>query len=426
MIITIYIQKFEKLSYILVFLILPLMLLLFFIGLDIFEGIFQISFSAFIGLLISYFNYYLSQMGVITIFFPLGLAMTIHNFTYKYRNNKKKVASWKENNKYATENSSFKNKYYYLLLFMLPYSFMISAPFYAKVLYFPIIIIFSIKGLVFIQKKLLKYWRGKAILIPIFLSLTISFLVSLYWGLLLKITYWNLVPFILTSVFLVIFIYLLKNSHKIKKIRLSINFSKLKNHIWIIGLTISILVFSSAILEANRAERKNNPYPWENRYLTEEEIEITNFFQSNNLEGLISVFDPYIAERLAGFGFLPAISKPTVIGIPLYYNIISPKSVYRETIFTFASFERLNLFNYTKIDPITELRISISNLDLGEKVEFYTFLSYNIQYIITTNQTSYPIGINDWSLLLSLQNSNLVFSNDPVFKTKNFQIWRIY
>ncbi|KKK47850.1 hypothetical protein LCGC14_3151020, partial [marine sediment metagenome] len=54
---------------------------------------------------------------------------------------------------------------------------------------------------------------------------------------------------------------------------------------------------------------------------------------------------------------------------------------------------------------------------------FDTLVSYNVQYIITINNTFQSGGINNWPLIQSLQQSELF---EPVFSTSHLLVWKIY
>jgi hypothetical protein len=179
-------------------------------------------------------------------------------------------------------------------------------------------------------------------------------------------------------------------------------------------------------VEISLEAQLTHPYPWKNTYLTEEDIELIDYFHDVEINGLIFTFNRLIGERLAGVGFLPTISEHTLIGIPLYYGIISPKEIYKYIKFTLNKIEQLSFFNYTGLDPINELRDSISSLNLKLRDDFDTLLSYNIQFIITPNKTFYPGGINRWDLIETLQESSFVYSTTPIFTTEHLVVWRLF
>ncbi|GAH25611.1 unnamed protein product, partial [marine sediment metagenome] len=108
----------------------------------------------------------------------------------------------------------------------------------------------------------------------------------------------------------------------------------MKKGVWIIALTISILASSVINIETGRFDTINSPYPWENRYLTDEEIEIIEYLQNEDINGLIFVSDPYISQRIGGVGFLPTFCEAVKFGLPLYYDIITPNYVYENTEFS--------------------------------------------------------------------------------------------
>ena len=133
--------------------------------------------------------------------------------------------------------------------------------------------------------------------------------------------------------------------------------------------------------------------------------------------------DSFIGDRIAGVGFLPVISDPTFIGTPIYHGIVSPNYVISNTKFTIWDFLEFSFFNFTQVDPIQELRDNIRDLDLRVDSDLDTFLSYNIQYIITINEAFYSGGINTWFLIQSLKLSE---NYDPIFSTLHLLVWKIF
>ena len=126
---------------------------------------------------------------------------------------------------------------------------------------------------------------------------------------------------------------------------------------------------------------------------------------------------------MQGVGFLPTFSEPTLMGTPLFYGLINPNHVYENAKFSLSELYGFGLFTFNEIDPITELLNSIRVLDLRAGADFHVLVSYNVQYIITINNTFQSDGINNWPLIQSLQQSELF---EPVFSTLHLLIWKIY
>jgi hypothetical protein len=200
----------------------------------------------------------------------------------------------------------------------------------------------------------------------------------------------------------------------------------LKHFLWVSLFSVSAFSFSVSVVAFNREYWYEQPFPWRNTYLTNEEIEIINYFEETDTQGLIFTFDGYIGERLAGVGFLPVIAERTPVGIPLYYGIISPKEVYKYSDFSLDQFFTFEFYSYNNTDPVRLLRNSIMDLNLSVRDDFDAFLSYNIQYLITPNESYYSGGINDWILTNSMENSVFIYSNQPIFTTEHLELWKIY
>lgn len=428
MLVTFIIRKYHNIQYVSFFLIIPLAIISFFFGLDLFlsKNLFAYSFLTLINMTITYFYYFYTQLGIIFFCFPIGVIGILYTLINSFKNSKK----FKEGNKkkiLLNENyQKFIETFSYLLFLLIPFSFMIPTTFYAKTVFFPIIVIFSIEGLIYIKKLISIFSKRLELIFPsfVFLGLIISTILRL--EMYIEVSLWDNFIFILTLSFIIIFTFLVKNYKNLNFCHLSFKLRKMKKSIAIILITVSILLSSTLILGINRTKQEGGPIPWKKTYITSEEYEIINFFETQDLKGLIFVFNPLIANRLGGVGFLPTFSESTLIGTPLYYRLITPYQVYQNTSFSLQSLARLGFFNYTGKDPIDRIRISIGNLDLQEKEEFNAFLSYNIQYIITANSSYKSDGINNWRMIQSLQDSKFVFSTHPVFETTHLLVWRIY
>ena len=64
---------------------------------------------------------------------------------------------------------------------------------------------------------------------------------------------------------------------------------------------------------------------------------------------------------------------------------------------------------------------SIINLSVSVKGDLETLRSYNVQYIISINETFLLGGINNWPLIKSLPSTL-----SPVFSTEHLLVWKIY
>ena len=203
-----------------------------------------------------------------------------------------------------------------------------------------------------------------------------------------------------------------------------INFHKLKKGIWLIAIPISFLAYSEINIEISRIDIISNRYPWENRYLTNEEIEIIDYFQNEEINGLIfCAAGIHISERIGGVGFLPTFSGSTLIGIPLFYGLINPSYVHENAKLSVSELFRFNFYTYNEINPIEVLVNAIKTLDLRNGEDFHALVSYNVQYIISINSTFQSSGPNNWLLIQSLQLSDLF---EPVFSTQHLLVWKIF
>ncbi len=429
MIFIIIIRKYKILQKLTVFLILPTTIIVFFIGLEFFgiDPRYGLDNPTLLELIFFFSNNYLWSYGLISIFFPVGVIITLYKLTILLKNSDENRAHF--NNK----NQQFFRKNGYLILFIIPFFFLLFNTFYATVIFLPIIIIFSVNGLIYIKNFISTFSKKLDWIFPfIILFLLIVFYI-------VRIEIFNQTKFDLGYVFLFSLIvftlfllsFIVKNHKKLNFTRSSFDPIKLKKEIWIIFLTISIFAFSTTIVQTDRYSSSRSPYPWENRYLTVEEIEIIDYFQNEDIDGLIFVCDEYISFRLAGIGFLPAFNGLSLTGISLWYGVISPNEVDEGTEFSF-SFSNLftqkfftfwpknAIYNYER-HPLEVIKLNIINLNVIIPEERDLLRSnYNVQYIISVNNT-YSHPTHDWGLFRSLEQSEL----QPIFSTQHLLVWKI-
>jgi len=427
MIFTVFIRKYKKLQHLTVFLILPLSIIAFFYGLEFFwldihnrlgDNATVLEISTF---LITYFGFWI---GLISLFFPIGVIITLYKLTFTFKNTNAFKTSKKKNSQLDNSHNEFIDRFYYLLLFLIPLLFMIFTFSYTIAIFLPILIIFSVQGLIYIKKFISSFSKKLDWVFPILL---LFLLVGIYlprYGNYSNSVFWDVFLILFVSLFLFLFVLLIYSFNNLTFSRASFDPHKLKKGIWIIALTISFLAYSEINIEAGRFDVISSPYPWENRYLTNEEIEIIEFFQNEDIDGLIfCAAGIHISERIGGVGFLPTFSESTLIGIPLFYGLINPNYVHKNAEFSLSDLFRFSLFTFNETDPITELLNAIRALDVGKGEDFHALVSYNVQYIITINNTFQSGGINNWPLIRSLQQSDLF---EPVFSTQHLLVWKIF
>ena len=438
MIFTVFIRKFKNLQKLTVFLILPLSVIAFFVGLEVISTLNldflsrldpNQTFIPFIDenslfgriVLLSWFIAW--NLGVISVFFPIGVIIMLYKLAILLKNSKARNSQLKNNPQFIQK--------YYLILFIVPFSFLLPATFYSIVIFFPLLIIFSIYGLIYIKRFLSNYSETLSwFLLPIllFISIVYSFLkveVSV------NINLWYV--FVLSFISLILFLFVIIIGHykTLKFSKFSLNPLKMKKGIWILILTISMSIFSITTIETNRAALINSPYPWEIRCLTDEEIEIIEFFQDEEIDGLIFTTDAFIAAKISGVGFLPAFHGRSSIGKDLWYSLINPNEVLENTEFLFSL---SNLFEqrffrfwpkdatyYYETSPLEVLRRKIIRLNMtieGDRALLQ--LGFNVQYIISVKNSIDHVG-NEWILIQSLYQSDI----ESIFTTINLVVWKI-
>ena len=422
MIFTVFIRKYKKLQHITIFLILPLSIIAFFVGLEIFgldpSKIWSPFFdnSTLIGVSTNLSIDYALKAGLILLFFPVGVIITLYKLTIllKKSDDEKKV-------QFNNKNQQFIRMNFYLLLFIVTFSFM-APSFYAIVIFLPIIIFFSVQGLIYIKKLISTFSKKLDWVFPLILLFPSVGYSLLYVEIILQINLWYMFALLIISLLFYLFVIIISKYHSILLIKDSLISFKLQK--WFVGfvLIISMLIFTTTTVVGRNTAVDSNPYPWENSYLTEEEIEIIEFFQNEDVEGLIfCAAGPLIAERIAGFGFLPSFFDRVYDGKNIYYGFVSPEEVYENTEFSLLELYRFRFFIYNKNNSIRAFRNSIINFNISMKGDLETLRSYNVQYIISINEIFLLGGINNWPLIQSLPSTL-----SPVFSTEHLLVWKIY
>lgn len=422
MIFTVFIRKYKKLQHITIFLILPLSIIAFFVGLEIFgldpSKIWSPFFdnSTLIGVSTNLSIDYALKAGLILLFFPVGVIITLYKLTIllKKSDDEKKV-------QFNNKNQQFIRMNFYLLLFIVTFSFM-APSFYAIVIFLPIIIFFSVQGLIYIKKLISTFSKKLDWVFPLILLFPSVGYSLLYVEIILQINLWYMFALLIISLLFYLFVIIISKYHSILLIKDSLISFKLQK--WFVGfvLIISILIFTTTTVVGRNTAVDSNPYPWENSYLTEEEIEIIEFFQNEDVEGLIfCAAGPLIAERIAGYGFLPSFFDRVYDGKNIYYGFVTQEEVYENTEFSLLELDRFRFFIYNKNNSIRALMNSIINLSVSVKGDLETLRSYNVQYIISINEIFLLGGINNWPLIQSLPSTL-----SPVFSTEHLLVWKIY
>ncbi|MFX1355947.1 MAG: hypothetical protein ACFFA8_01570 [Promethearchaeota archaeon] len=434
-----FIRKYKNLLYKLTaFLILLLSIIAFFIGLELlntvgFDFLSSLdedqTFSPFFdentlfGMGISLSWFYVWNLGVISIFFPVGVIITLYELATLLKHYDKKNAQHNYNRQFLQK--------YYLILFIIPFSFLLPYTFYSIVIFFPILIIFSVYGIIFIKKFISTYSETLSwllLVILLFISIGYSFIkveVST------KIDLWFVYVLSFISLILFLFVFITKKYRTLNFSKISLDSLKMKKGIWILILTISILIFSITTIETNRAGLRSSPYPWENRYLTDEEIGIIYYFQNEEIDGLIFVTDVYIAERISSISLLPTFYARSQIGKALWYYLLNPKEVIEGTYFSlvFSDILKQRFFIYRpeyvdyyfQTSPLELIRRQIIPLNMTiERDRDLVRSEYNVQYIVSSKE-NLPHYSNEWLLIQSLFQSEL----EPVFSTQHLLVWKI-
>ena len=201
----------------------------------------------------------------------------------------------------------------------------------------------------------------------------------------------------------------------------------LQNSVLISALIISTLIFTTTTIVGGNIINSRDTYPWDNRYLTGEEIEIIHYFNGVDIDELILCgAGIYIEDRLSGVGFLPFWTYDYRGGRALYYGLINPEEVQGNVEFNLLGIKYFNFlyFNRAKMYPWRDslYQVRYMNITIPEDLLLMQ-IEHNIQYIITTKDPLVSNDFNDWTLIQSLRNSDFF---KPVFSTQHLLVWRLY
>ncbi len=437
---TVFIRKYKNFQKLTVFLLLPLSIIAFFIGLEIlnienfeyfllrldpnhvFSSLFGIDVKTLLGTIVLLSWFFAWNVGLICIFLPLGVILTLYKLSAFLKNSNYRITELCNNKKFLKE--------FYLILFIVPFFFLTPFIFYSIIIFLPILIIFSIYGIIYLKNLISTYsetFSWFLLIIPLLISIIYSFLKAEFAA---PINLWYVFAFSTFSLILLPLVFVL-NKYKNLKISKYFYAFKIKKEIWALILTISMSIFSITTILTNRVGLYNNPYPWQNRSLTDEEIKIIEFFHNEEIDGLIFTFDAYIDLKISGVGFLPTFHGRSYIGIDLWYGLINPNEVLDNTEFTF-SFSNLldqSFFRfwpnyatfYYETSPLEVLKRKIIKLNITiEDDKNLLRYEYNVQFVISTKEITLHES-NEWLLIQTLFQSEL----EPVYTTQNLVVWKI-
>ena len=355
-------------------------------------------------MILFFIEYYGLTLAIISLFFPLGVIIILYKLIISFKKKTEKNYEQFSNNRRFIQ-------WFYIILFILPFTFMLSSPYYALVIFFPIIIIFSIQGLIYIKnflstysKKLSWFLLGFILSIPIMYS---YFNQLIYVNIILQLL-------LFTSLILFFIVFALNKFKNLHFLKFSLESFRLKKGIWTLILFIGMLFFSVI-----RVDRARGGY--DVRYLTNDEIEIVEYFKNEEVDGLIFVPIPLVMSRIRGFGFLPTFFDTESLGTALYYGFVSPDEVYKNTYFSMLGLSTFNFFKFNELNPIRSFKKKIIQLNVSLEGDLVLLRSeYKVQYIITEIETNLS-SIASWILIKSLENSDF-----KVFSTQYLVVWKIY
>ncbi|GAG59083.1 unnamed protein product [marine sediment metagenome] len=160
-------------------------------------------------------------------------------------------------------------------------------------------------------------------------------------------------------------------------------------------------------------------------------ISIFEFFQDEEIDGLIFTTDSFIAEKISGVGFLPTFHGRVSIGKALWYDLITSNEVIEntESFFSLSALIEQRFFRFWpknatyfyEASPLEVLRRKIIRLNMtieGDRVLLRC--GFNVQYIISIKNSIDHIG-NEWILIQSLYQSDI----ESIFTTLNLVVWKI-
>jgi len=417
--------KFINKKSIFIFLYLVTIIICFYFGYIIFGVDFRkivspwLNNSSFFGFLINLIIDYGLRIGLISIFFPIGIFISIKEIIEGGANRTIKKGKLDDDSLLSLD-EDFVYKSIINLAFILALAFVWTYTTYSTVTFLPIYIIFSIKGLIEISKKI-KF--SQIIFMVNILSLLF---IVLYQFLIISVLPYIIAYIVISLLFILIMTLVIVEERKepTKKLKFVLFLKKITDRKNIILLIIPVMIFSTVVNDSLllRSEVK---FPYS--YISDEEISIINYLNERGVDGIIYVSHHQVSRELSGYGFLPTINgyhSPQ----QLYYGWINPVSVREYTQINILNFiinpdANYQLQNYEKM-----LISIISKLNASSIEDLNTLINFHVQYAVILKNSTGSIDTNHYTGYGGIYSSFIDSLRDlPIaFETQHMFVWKFY
>lgn len=360
-------------------------------------------------------TYYLgSGLGIISIFFPIGLIFILKTTFMEIKEN------------FNSENKNPEHlvnieKFVFLLVFMIPFLLLIKFITYSIVVFLPILVIISIYGLKYFENTLyyqIKHNNRYILLFLILFSGVFSIVNFKHYP---KLNYGLILLSILPLLILSFFLITKKVKNKSMQLVKLFNNKAFLKEVKICIVISSILLFSLVSTDITIINRTDSPYPWENLYVTSEEEAVIDYFHNVEINGYIFITEKTIETRIGSIGDLPTFNGKISSGRILWHEFIEPEEVYNLTGFSSNSMSISKIFfvlNYQGANPSSYLENQIRELNMTQEEAQEIFVTLNVEYVVSPKFLYQKRTYN--------LTSTLEICYTPVFETENLFVWKMF
>lgn len=375
--------------------------------------------SSIFGLLINIIIDYGLRIGLISIFFPIGVFFSIKTIldtgSLTSDENKKSDYSSSLN---LDEDFIFRSviDLFFILALVLVWTYTT----YSTVIFLPVYILFSIKGLIEMTKRI------KFLYIIITLNVFTIIFLFLYQFLIISV-----LPYIILYVsitfalsLIVILVFLIDKKDYSKNLKLVKLLRKLNSKKNILLLVIPMMIFSTLV---NDSLILHSEIEFPYSYISDEEISVINFLKESGIDGIIYVSHPQVSRTLSGYGFLPTINGYHSAH-QLYYRWINPITVKENTILGFLNLTINPDGNYQLESYENMLLSAVSQINASSVEGLNSLINLHIQYSVILKNSSGLLDPNHYTNYGRVYSSFIISLKDLViaFETQHMFVWKFY
>ncbi len=360
------------------------------------------------GLLINLIIDYGLRIGLLSLFFPIGIIKYIYPSIIENRYT---------NSDISNDIKDIPVKELLIILFL---SFLWTYTVYTTVVYLYIFLFISISGFKVTEEKLLQKYKNYLYLGIVLFSFLYVFL---YAFLIIRNSLFSY-HFIVVLGLYILFITLVELS---KRDQLNFKFlpkiKKLQG-----GVYILLILIMSYGINTTEGLVIINEHEFPYSYISSEEIEVINKIKESGIEGIIYMSHYQLARSISGYGFLPTINgkhQPHQI----YYGWITAGEIMNNSIFTIFSDSNPLSIIYNGIIPEDEILDTLLETRANTTEGLNIIEGLKVQYALvlkSSNGSIYPYHITGYGIY-----------SDPVFlyslvdlpyfyETEHLFLWKFY